>query len=114
VKVRVDEVAAPKANGTAWNAPGNIVMTLRGVEIALPRTMSGGRIELSVSANDEYALTFLRDGRKVDEKRIVQPVTVDGSLLTHTVPGSTEPFDAIRVIPSGGDSQYSLGHLRLQ
>jgi arabinofuranosyltransferase len=113
VRVRLDEVAAPKANGTQWDETGNVVMTLRGVAIAVSDSADAVGVELSLSRNDTYAVTFLRGDRKVGAVRIVQPATPDGSLLTHVVSGPSSAFDTILVQPSSGDSRYSLGHLRL-
>jgi len=37
----------------------------------------------------------------------------EGALETRLVTAPRrEPFDTIRVVPSGGDSRYSIGHLR--
>ena len=33
--------------------------------------------------------------------------------MTHTIAAPSGAFDAIRILPSGGDSSFSLGHLRL-
>jgi hypothetical protein len=88
-------------------------MNRRGVDIALPAPTSGDTIEASISGNDTYTFVFMRDGRTVAGKTIAQPVTPDGSLLTHTIAAPSDAFDTIRVLPSGGDSQFSLGHLRL-
>ncbi|HEY6214873.1 MAG TPA: hypothetical protein VIW45_21420 [Vicinamibacterales bacterium] len=113
VHVRLADVSSPKGDGTPWNAGGVVRMNRRGVDIALPAPTSGDTIEASISGNDTYTFVFMRDGRTVAGKTIAQPVTPDGSLLTHTIAAPSDAFDTIRVLPSGGDSQFSLGHLRL-
>ncbi len=94
--------------------PGDLAMTLRGVEVMLPQPTRAGRIELSVSRNDAYRLLFINNGSVVGKRSIDQPMTRDGSFRTHIVeaPDARE-FDAIRILPSRGDSLYHLGYLRL-
>jgi len=114
VHVQFADVSSPKRDGEAWNAAGTVRMNRRGVDVALPAPASGTSVvEASVSGNDTYTFVFLRGGRTIGERTIAQPVTTDGNLLTHAFPAPSEAFDVIRILPSGGDSQFSLGHLRL-
>jgi arabinofuranosyltransferase len=114
VHVQLADVSAPRHDGEAWNAAGAVRLNRRGVDVALPATAGGSAIvEASVSGNDTYRFLFLRGGRTIGEETIAQPVTPDGSLLTHTIAAPSAPFDVIRILPSDGDSQFSLGHLRL-
>jgi arabinofuranosyltransferase len=111
--VALADVSTVKADGSEWDAAGSVVMTLRGVDVVLPRAAAGGRVELSVSGNDVYRVDFLRGARRIGGAIIAQPYTPDGSLLTHSIAAPSDWFDVIRILPSGGDSQFSLGHLRL-
>ncbi|HMD36880.1 MAG TPA: hypothetical protein VKH42_18025, partial [Vicinamibacterales bacterium] len=113
VHVQLADVASPRHDGEAWNAPGAVRLNRRGIDVALPSPTSGAGVEASVSGNDTYAFVFLRDGRTVDVQTVAQPATPDGSLRTHTIAAPSAAFDMIRILPSGGDSQFSLGHLRL-
>jgi arabinofuranosyltransferase len=94
--------------------PGDLAMTLRGVEVVLPQPTRAGRIELSVSRNDAYRVLFINNGSVVGERSIDQPMTRDGSVRTHVVEvPNVREFDAIRIVPSRGDSVYHLGYLRV-
>ena len=99
----------------AWNAAGNIQMTLRGVEIALPAASPARGLELSVSRNDHYRLLLRRQSATVYEHCIRQDMSGDGSLRTHRVhPPPDIVFDAVAVKPSGGDGRYALGFLKVR
>jgi hypothetical protein len=114
IKPSLDDLAVPRTEGTPWDASGNLVLTSRGVSIAVDHLCTGGRIELSVSGNDTYRVGFLRDGRRVAERMIHQPLDVDSGLRVHmlAVPQDAQ-WNGILIVPVGGDSHYSLGHLRL-
>jgi arabinofuranosyltransferase len=94
--------------------PGDLPLTLRGVDVVMPQPVRAGKIEMSVSRNDAYRVLFMNDGSVVAERSLDQPMTRDGGLRTHVIdgPGDRE-FDVIRILPSGGDSVYRLGHVRL-
>jgi arabinofuranosyltransferase len=98
----------------AVGQPGDLPLTLRGVEVVLPQATRARQIELSVSRNDTYQVLLMNDGSVVAERSIDQPMTRDGGLRTHVVdvPADDE-FDVIRVLPRGGDSVYRLGYLRV-
>jgi arabinofuranosyltransferase len=94
--------------------PGDLPLTLRGVDVVMPQPMRAAKIELSVSRNDVYRVLFINDGAVVDERSIDQPMTRDGGLRTHVIDAAGgREFDVIRILPSGGDSMYRLGYLRL-
>jgi arabinofuranosyltransferase len=94
--------------------PGEIAMTLRGVEIALPAPARARRVELSVSRNDCYRVLFMEAERRVAERSLEQPLRADGGLTSHVIDAPDRQFDRIRVLPEGGgDSIYRLGYLRL-
>ncbi len=113
LRVRAEDVTIVKPDRTDWNVPENVRLSLRGVEVVFPQP-GRGRVELSVSRNDIYAVTFLNEGQRVGERQLRQVMQADSSLRTHTVelPGDVA-FDAVRVQPSAGDARYALGHMRL-
>jgi arabinofuranosyltransferase len=114
VRVAFGDVSTVRTDGTPWDLPGNVVMTLRGLEVALPAPIRSRGIELSVSRNDRYTIFLMRRGERVDARRVARRMSSDSSLLTVSVqvPADVE-FDAIRIEPSAGDGRYSLGHLRV-
>jgi arabinofuranosyltransferase len=111
IRVRLADVSVLKADGTDWNENGNVVMGLRGVEVALPQSTKASRVEVSVSGNDTYDVVFLNGGHQVGQQRIVQTLTPGGHLQKHRVAAPDASFDTIRLEPSGGDSRYSVGHI---
>jgi arabinofuranosyltransferase len=114
VQVSAEDVGAPKPDGTDWNLPENVIMTAQGAAVSMHAPTEARAVELSVSRNDQYDLTFLHEGRPVHKSRLDQRERGDSSLVTHVidVPEGTR-FDAILIEPSGGDARYSLGHLRI-
>jgi hypothetical protein len=70
---------------------------------------------VSLSRNDTYRILWMSNGNTVGEQTIQQPFTSDGRFLTRIVQVPTRDlFDAICVVPSGGDALYSLGYLRIR
>jgi len=112
IRVSAGQVARPLPAGAPPDDAFD--MTLRGIEVRFSPPTSANAIEASLSRNDTYRILWFSNGTAVGERTIRQPLTSDGSLRTHIiqVPGTGE-FDAIRVVPSGGDSLYYLGHLRI-
>ena len=111
VRVTLDAVSIPKPDGSDWNMSGVTVMSLRGVEVRTPRR--NGRVEIGVSGDDRYAVRFLQHGEVVTEAMTYPRSPASGHLETRVVDAPAgEEFDTIRVVPSGGDGRYSLGHLR--
>jgi arabinofuranosyltransferase len=114
VVVDASEVAAPRTDGEAWDASGTTDMTLRGATINWTPARQGRTLEISLSRNDYYELQVLQHGKVREVLNIDPAATTDGSLLTHRVPLSSDAaVDAIRILPSGGDSKFSFGHVRI-
>jgi hypothetical protein len=94
--------------------PGDIGLTLRGIDVVLPQATHARQVELSISRNDAYEVLFMNDGAVIARRSIDQPMSRDGGLRTHVVDAPADrEFDVIRVLPAGGDSIYRLGHLRV-
>jgi arabinofuranosyltransferase len=112
IRVSADEVSHPVPESTSV---GDVLdLTPRGMEVWFPSPTRAVAIEISLSRNDVYQILWLLHGITVGEATIQQPLTSDGRFLTRKVEVPTrDAFDAIRVVPSGGDSLYSVGHLRL-
>jgi arabinofuranosyltransferase len=110
----LDDLSANRISGTEWNAPGTTTLTLKGALIRAGSMRRGGTVEMSVSGNDRYRVTFLNGGQQVGTRQIEQPLSIDGSLRVHTITLAPNlSWDAISVAPSAGDSLYSVGHIRL-
>jgi hypothetical protein len=114
VRTTLSAMSTADGDGSPWNSPGNLVMTLRGAVVTADKEHEGGRLELSVSGNDRYLVRFLNKDRPAAELMIAQPLIDDGSLRTHVlnVPAGVR-WDALSILPSEGDAFYSLGHIRL-
>jgi arabinofuranosyltransferase len=111
VRATLDAVSERKPDGSDWNMAGAIILSPRGVEVPTPRRH--GRIEIGVSGDDRYTVRFLRQGEVVGEATTYPRSPASGHMETRVVDApDDEEFDALRVVPSGGDGRYSLGHLR--
>jgi arabinofuranosyltransferase len=94
--------------------PGDLALTLRGIDVVLPQPVRARKIEVSVSRNDAYRVLFMNDGSVVAERSIDQPITKDGGFRAHVIDAPADrEFDLVRVLPSGGDSVYRFGYLRV-
>ena len=91
-----------------------MTISVHGVQVDLPAPSRLRGVELTVSRNDRYRLVWLRQGRPVREDVIDQILSRDGSVTAHTITVD-KPIeaDALRILPSGGDSSYSVGPIRL-
>jgi len=113
VRTSLEFLDHPVAEDADWNAAPAIVMTLRGVLVSAEPPRRAGTVELTVSDNDDYRLEFRLDGKPVGARMLHQPVMSDGALRTSRVSAPAEEWNAIAILPSGGDSMYSLAHLRV-
>ena len=103
----------PVMEGAAWNTSPALVMTLRGVLVSTDSTHRAGSLEVTLSGNDNYRLEFRLDGKTTFVRDIRQSTLDDGTLRTSQVPVPEMEWNEIAVRPSGGDSLYSLAHMRL-
>ncbi len=115
---RVEHARLGKAKkaGTPGNAKGNLVLPGQGVHVSLAETSRAKTIELTVDGNDNYRLLFMKGADELG-KATIEAEGRRGGLAQHTVTvpakAARKGFDAIKVIPFGGDKKYSLGHLAL-
>jgi arabinofuranosyltransferase len=113
IRVTADEVSHPVAASTPIDEAFD--MTPRGIEITFSPPARADALEVSLSRNDTYRILWMSNGNTVGEQTIQQPFTSDGRFLTRIVQVPTRDlFDAICVVPSGGDALYSLGYLRIR
>ena len=118
VDARLADLAAPKAQGTPWDAPGTIRIPPRAgaLVVRLEHRSSATGIEISLDNNDRYRIDF-EDGTSVVGRVFVGPTSEPGGLIVYRrkVPGAAAErgFDHIRITPIEGDGAYAVGHLTL-
>jgi arabinofuranosyltransferase len=89
-------------------------MTLRGVIVELGGPRTARAIDVSVSRNDRYRIALLSGGVEKYVTRLDQPMSGDGTLISHLVEIPHDlAFDTVLISPSGGDSRYFFGHMKL-
>jgi len=113
LRTRLDVLDHPVMEGADWNSSPAIVMTLRGVLVSSDSIHHGGTLEITLSGNDDYRLEFRHDGKAVGVRDIRQSGLEVGNLRTSRVSVPETEWNEIAVLPSGGDSLYSLAHMRL-
>ena len=113
IRTSLDVMDHPVMEGAAWNTSPALVMTLRGVLVSTDSTHRAGSLEVTLSGNDDYRLEFRLDGKTTFVRDIRQSTLDDGTLRTSQVPVPETEWNEIAVRPSGGDSLYSLAHMRL-
>jgi hypothetical protein len=110
-------IERPKAEGTPWNDPTNIIFDTQGIYINLGQRSHARRLEASLDNNDAYRIDFLLNDRLVGSLQVAKVLPGMGlALRTTGVPSSASEagFDTLRVLPISGDGAYSLGHIRLR
>ena len=113
LRTTLDALDHPVSEGAGWNTPPALVMTLRGVVVSSDSTHHASTLEVTLSGNDDYRLEFRLDGKAVGISDIRQSALDDGNLRTSQVSVPETQWNEIAVRPSGGDSLYSLAHMRL-
>jgi arabinofuranosyltransferase len=113
----IDDVSAPRAEGTPWFGPGLQVLEAA-LTILLPTPSHAPRVEVALDANDRYFVAFSL-GSEFHGWVDVAPSAEDGEagLRVHelAVPEAAiaAGYDRIGVAPQAGDGIFTLGHLRL-
>jgi hypothetical protein len=116
-----DNLARPKANFTAWNARGNVVVPPGGaVTACFVGPVAGRTIDLSAGWDAAYFLTFC-NGAEVVGTVLVPPVFWSGA--AYGSPGlqsrlvkvpeavRSRGWDRVVITPMGGEGKYGVGHL---
>jgi hypothetical protein len=107
-----------KKLGIPWDAPGNTILSDRGVRITLDAIRRNEVIEASLDNGDEYEFVYFRSGKWLASQTVsVPPAARSGGLVALQLHVPKEAYevgyDQINVFPLRGDGHYSLGHLRL-
>lgn len=117
-KVQLAQLSKVQQDGNPWNAPGAQVIGIRGVEVELGGEKKNAQLELSLDSNDQYKLLFMHEGDVLAELDAPAPKQKINGLATQTIgvpkEAATKGYTAIRIMPSGGDKRYSIGHLALK
>jgi arabinofuranosyltransferase len=119
-----------KPDGDPWDDPGNIAWVdvlvagdpsaanaqnthERGIAVVFARPQRARRLEISVSGDDRYAITYCLGSRRLATEIITPVPGHDGSLTVHrfVVPPDASGFDRILVEGRLGDYRYSVGHV---
>ena len=114
----LDDLAAPKPDGTPFDAPGVRIIKENLAVSVEPR--AGRRyLDISLDPGNGYLLTFIK-GRNVMSELEVGPIPDyrrKPGLTTYNVDlpprATTAGFDTIVVVPRGDGSPYAIGHLLL-
>jgi hypothetical protein len=108
-----------RAEGVAWNAPGNHVLGPDGLRVTLGATGHASALVISHEHDDHYELVFERAGTRVGRLRFGTRNRGRRGRLVHTtvrVPAGAvrAGYDALLLLPSEGDARFSVGHLQLR
>ena len=117
-RLTLRDVSPPMAEGTPAQRRGVRQIREGGLEVALGRTLTGGRFEISLDANDDYMIFYNDSGRdRCHQLLRARSPHSDGStgLAVHQidVPPCAGSFDRIRVSGRHGYGAFFFGHLRL-
>jgi len=95
---------------------GGYVLTNSGIQIDLGRPRHEKQLEISVDANDDYEIVYLRGKTQLARSRIIGRIDEKG-LAVRVLPippaAAAKGYDKIRIFPLWGDETYSVGHVRL-
>jgi hypothetical protein len=114
----LSELADRKAQGTPWDAPGNIVISrqTRTLVVALGEVSHAPIVEISLDNNDTFRIDFLADGAVIAESE-VGPYFEQGGLIVYRIEvpevARESGYDEIRIAHIAGDDFSSVGHLIL-
>ncbi len=114
--------ASPK-DGGPWDAPENLVIYGHGIEVVFPGPEKLSVIDTSLDGNDLYRFEYF-DGAGFRDlfnlgpasapemaQYLVKPPGMGLAHYRRTVPSEVPATTRLRVTPSGGDSNFSIGHL---
>lgn len=99
-----------------WAYPTSIVFPKAGVVVRLSKAHSAPAVHLSLDNNDQIKIQFRLENRIVGQVDLKPKPGIVG-MASHRVDVPEEArlssYDSIRVVPTDGDGNYSLGHLVL-
>ena len=113
----LEDVCTPKPRGITSNGPGNIHLSINGIEIGLKEVSHAHLVETTLDNNDNYRLVYLLNGSQIDSQVI--PGDYSKSELEYhliSVPDDVyqKGFNSLRIIPISGDNAYYMGHIALK
>jgi arabinofuranosyltransferase len=117
-QIALADASAPKEDGDDWQE-GTHRFGRRGIEVALGTTRHPLEVELSLDGNDTHKLHCVRLGVSLGEVLVPPRVVEGGDGLTLRQVAFDKQVarwgcDTLRIVPVGGDEDYSLGHVRIK
>jgi len=114
VRATLDQVNIPKAEGTAWDAPGNIIFQDSGIEVEMIGAPKTSQLELSLAGANNYQIQFMKSDQVISQVNL--SLTGKGKGLRIAciqIPdkANQEGYDFLRIFPTQGDANTSLGYL---
>lgn len=115
--VHLQALSIPKAEGSRWNAGGNIVLDKSGVIIDLGGISTLNTLNVSLDNNDDYLLKFFHNKRSIAEHTIRSKGIRMNGMAIYDAKVPTEAvqngYDSLLLKPISGDGFYSIGHITL-
>jgi arabinofuranosyltransferase len=115
----LQELSSPVQEGVPWYcAEATVVETGEGLRVVLGQRTTTRVVELSLDANDEYAVSFLLDGALLAWE-IVPAASHDAEAGLRTVrldvpaKAVSRGFDELALLGRSGDRIFAVGHVRL-
>jgi hypothetical protein len=99
-------------SGAVWNAVGAIVF-VEDLVIHFDRARAFNLIDIALSGDDTYTIEIMSPDGWRDIATFQGQTASDLRRQLVPLASLTPPVNDLRVRASGGDGQYSLGHLRL-
>ncbi len=114
----IDEINSPRRPGERWTPKSAVIPDYTGIRIELPEVSHAPRVEISFDHDDRYRIEFYRGDRRVHEQGLRNSDRRPRGHLTQRrirLPAKICDlgYDAIHVLPSRGDPNFAIGHLRL-
>jgi arabinofuranosyltransferase len=114
----LNEFAIRRADGTPSDDPTLRALT-QPLAVLCPNQPAASRLDIALDSDDQYTLTFLRQGRLVSTVELgpIPPHRRTPGLVNYTVdipPRAAQGFDILLVTPLAGDNRYALGHVLLR
>jgi len=112
------DLSEPVPRGYVWNGVLATVLQKDGILVDLERPYQRSMIEMSMDHNDIYKVVFLRRGEKIGTVYVEPRLIAGGGMTTEAfaAPNAAvrDGYDALHILPLGGDNLYSIGHIRIK
>jgi len=107
---------SPYTEGSRWNSNPHGLISGDGLVVTTEKILYAKAFEISLDNDDDYTIAFFKKGKMLHQQLLTHhllPAT--GGLYVHCsrIPEGTAEigFDALLIVPSGGDGMYALGHI---